>query len=90
MSKDETQISDAVRKILIEEWDPLGVNEIPEAQDEYDHYVGGVRRLLEAGADKTKLVGHFRHLEEIDMGIPYRDDKTRECVAEMLLRLTPG
>ncbi len=29
----------AIRKILMEEWDPIGVSDIPEAQDEYDSYI---------------------------------------------------
>lgn len=90
MPEDRMRIPEAVRKILIDEWDPLGVNEIPEARDEYDHYVGGVRSLLEGGADKTKLVSHLRRLEEVEMGSLYRDDTNRERVAEMLLQLTAG
>jgi hypothetical protein len=31
-----------IRRVLMERWDPIGVNGIPEAQDEYDSYIGGV------------------------------------------------
>ena len=35
-----------IRKILFQDWDPIGVSHIPEAQDEYDSYVGGVYSRL--------------------------------------------
>ena len=28
-----------VKNILMQDWDPIGVQAIPEAQDEYDSYV---------------------------------------------------
>jgi hypothetical protein len=31
---------------LLKEWDPIGVGQIPEAQDEYDSYVPDVYKLL--------------------------------------------
>jgi hypothetical protein len=38
-------IQESIREILLRDWDPIGVNDVPEAQDEYDSYVGGVYRL---------------------------------------------
>lgn len=35
-----------IRKILLTEWDPIGVSGIPEAQDEYDAYADTVFRML--------------------------------------------
>jgi hypothetical protein len=32
------EYDNAIRKILMDEWDPVVVNHIPEAQDEYDFY----------------------------------------------------
>ena len=31
-----------IRGVLMAEWDPIGVSDIPEAADEYDSYIGGV------------------------------------------------
>lgn len=33
------QLQDAIAEILLREWDPIGVVDTPEAQDEYDSYV---------------------------------------------------
>jgi hypothetical protein len=29
-----------IRELFMREWDPIGVEDIPEAYDEYDNYVG--------------------------------------------------
>ena len=34
-----------VQAILLEEWDPIGVREVPQAQDEYDAYVGSIATM---------------------------------------------
>jgi len=37
---------DAIRQILLKEWDPIGVREIEGAQDEYNRYAGLIYKLL--------------------------------------------
>jgi len=36
----------AIRHVLMDVWDPIGVKDEPNAQDEYDGYLGGVYELL--------------------------------------------
>jgi hypothetical protein len=36
------KIQESIRLVLLRDWDPIGVQDVPEAQDEYDSYVGGV------------------------------------------------
>jgi hypothetical protein len=36
----------SIKDVLLNEWDPIGVAAIPEAQDEYDAYVPTIYRLL--------------------------------------------
>jgi hypothetical protein len=38
----------AIRRILMSEWDPIGVNDTPEAADEYDGYIGPVLEAFPA------------------------------------------
>jgi hypothetical protein len=40
------EIQDHIRAILLADWDPIGVAEMPKAADEYDAYIGGIYRLL--------------------------------------------
>jgi len=59
------QIQDQIRSILMRDWDPIGVGEIPEAWDEYDGYIGGIYRLLYSRASVEEVA---LHLHEIVIG----------------------
>lgn len=64
----------AIHDVLIEEWDPIGVNDVAEAQDEYDDYIPGVYRLIKEGADDSIVAGHLENIEPLWMGLqPHRD-----------------
>jgi hypothetical protein len=39
-----------IRRVFLQVWDPIGVREEPNAQDEYDGYLGNVYELLIAGS----------------------------------------
>lgn len=47
------------------EWDPIGVNDTPEAAEEYDLYIGGVYRLLAEGSSEA---GMYIFLRDIEIG----------------------
>ena len=67
------QIQDDIRAVLLRAWDPIGINDVPEAQDEYDSYVGGVYRLLASGASEDQLIEHLRRIETTSMGLSVPD-----------------
>jgi hypothetical protein len=73
-----------VRIALWRDWDPIGVNDTPEAQDEYDSYVGGVCSLLISGADAFKLRQHLAQIETVNMGLSapcsHLDDVVRKLL----------
>ena len=62
------EIQDSIREVLIRDWDPIHVEGIPEAQDEYDAYVGGVYHLLASGASEFAIAGHLASVERESMG----------------------
>jgi hypothetical protein len=64
-----TEIQQAIREALMQDWDPIGVADVPEAQDEYDSYVGPVYRLLVSGASDTELVDYLYTTETDTMGL---------------------
>lgn len=74
-----------VRVCLLQDWDPIGVRELPEAADEYDSYVGGVCSLLNSGADAYKLRHHLAHIETVGMGLSapcsHLDDVVQKLLA---------
>jgi hypothetical protein len=58
-----------IHEILIRDWDPIGVGECPEAQDEYDSYILVILRLLLEGADERKIADHLENLATVSMGM---------------------
>ena len=62
-------IQQAISEVLLTEWDPIGVSDVPEAADEYDRYVGGVYRLIVSGATRESLAQHLGEIESKDMGL---------------------
>ena len=67
--KRAAEIQQAIRQALMDHWDPIGVSDIPEAQDEYDSYVGPVYRLLASGASDRMLTDYLYKTETETMGL---------------------
>jgi len=57
------EVRSKIRAILMAEWDPIGVNDVPEAADEYDSYIGGLYELLVQRASEEKICAYQRHIE---------------------------
>ncbi len=79
-------IQEQIRQILLNDWDPIGIRDVPEAQDEYDSYVGGVYRLLADGAAAVEVAKHLARIEGEQMGLPSSAD-VRLSVATKLCGL---
>ena len=62
--RDDGQAFDAVRSILIETWDPLGVNGAPVAAGEYNRQVMVVVEMLEAGRERADIAEFLQRSEE--------------------------
>jgi hypothetical protein len=69
---DQKTNRDIIRKIMLTEWDPIGVSDIPAAQDEYDVYADTVTGML---ANQTASIDAIaQYLFEIateHMGLSY-------------------
>ena len=74
----------AIRLALLKEWDPIGVGDIPEAQDEYDSYVYHIYGLLIRRRPKQEIVDYLWELETEQMGLPGNWQRA-EWFAERLL-----
>jgi hypothetical protein len=76
-----------VRDILFQDWDPIGVNDQPLCQNEYDSYAPSICRLLREGANEDKLVNHLERLQKTSMGLSVTDAERDRKVASRLLSL---
>jgi hypothetical protein len=44
-----------IRHVLLDVWDPIGIKDEPNAQDEYDGYLGEIFALLSDGSTDEQL-----------------------------------
>jgi|SRR5437773_9775711 len=88
-SKEERarEIQRSIAEVLLRNWDPIGVGDVPQAQDEYDAYVGGVYSLLASGATARQVAEHLARVEADQLGFGDTDPKMLIPVAEKLLKL---
>jgi hypothetical protein len=64
------EIEDAIRQVLMRDWDPIGIADEPACADEYDSYIGGVYHLLASGADEARIASHLATVQTEMMGLP--------------------
>jgi hypothetical protein len=68
-----------VRRLLMHEWDPIGVRDWPEAADEYDSYVGVVGRMLHDGGTAPEIERYLTGVREEHMGLgPSAEGRERD------------
>ena len=86
--KKAAEIQDSIRQILYHDWNPIGFSGLP--QDEYDHYIAPVYRILAEGRSEQELVEFlFRTGEDIlgSPGTTAPDYEPMRPVARRLLAL---
>jgi hypothetical protein len=73
-----------MRHILLDTWDPIGVKDAQNAQDEYDSYIGKLYDLLASGAPDSDLVDYLFWAVHEHMGL---DASKREDMLPTLAEL---
>ena len=58
-----------IRHVLLSVWDPIGIKDEPNAQDEYDSYLGGVYELLVSGASDERIAVRLWQIVTEEMGL---------------------
>lgn len=76
----------AIKDVLLKEWDPIGVQAIPEAQDEYDAYVSAVYSMLVTRKPVSEVFKYLLWLETEPMGLT-ADRQRTQSIAEKLVQL---
>ena len=78
-------IAEAIRQVLIRDWDPIGVMDDPEwPRDEYDSYIGEIYRYLSRGESAEFIARHLCYIEEKLMGLNRVPESHRLAVAVKL------
>jgi len=82
--KKDTALYRRCDEVLHYHWDPIGVNDIPEARNEYENYLPALFTLLKSGADKAKIAAYLERIQTVEIGLYTNLSKNIE-VAELLL-----
>lgn len=75
-----------IKAVLLEDWDPIGIRAISEAQDEYDGYVPTIYSMLISRKPLSEVYEYLLWLEGEHMRLSVDRQKTRH-VAEKLVSL---
>jgi hypothetical protein len=80
----------AIRDVLSEKWDPIGLRGVVKAQDEYDSYIMPLYTLLRQRSSETQIVEHLYVLETRHMGLTRADRHRLQSIARELLSIDVG
>jgi hypothetical protein len=75
-----------VKDVLLQEWDPIGICDYPEAEDEYDSYVPHVSQMLRERKSTDALYAYLRWLEVEHICLDGDEAHTRR-IADRLMDL---
>jgi hypothetical protein len=89
MSEVRKRITAEVRRILLGDWDPIGVQDLPEeyrraATDEYDSYISAIVGMLSADRSQREIADFLYDTEIRDMG-GRRDRSAADAAAAKLV-----
>jgi hypothetical protein len=77
----------AIRKILLEEWDPIGVTQFGGPSDEYDSYIGPIFTCLSKNPSSLVVAELLRKIETERMELDSPNADHLLPVAESLLKV---
>jgi hypothetical protein len=69
-----------IRHVLMDVWDPIGIKYEPNAQDEYDGYLGGVYELLVGKASDEQIQDHLWRIVTERMALSAKKDDMADTV----------
>jgi hypothetical protein len=72
-----------IRRVLLTVWDPIGIRDESNAQDEYDGYLGGVFDLLTKGASDDHISEHLLQIVKDPMGLPAKKEDMQGTVSAL-------
>ncbi len=77
-----------IRQVLMNEWDPIGINNEPNATDEYDGYIPQIYVMLTRGDSVNQLQEHLFTIVRDLMGMsPPATLEHMRSAAEALRRI---
>jgi len=72
-----------IRHVFLDVWDPIGIKDEPNAQDEYDGYIGEVFELLVGKAPDESIEDYLLWAVNDHMGLSAPRSAMKETVAAL-------
>lgn len=82
------RIRGQIRRVLLDVWDPIGVKDVPTAQDEYDSYLGDIYELLVTPASDTKVAKYLYRVVHDHMSLESADLSDMESTVKALKEIS--
>jgi hypothetical protein len=76
-------VNKLINELLLKKWDPIGICDMPEASDEYSHYVPKIYGIIQRSTSSRELFEYLWELETQHMGLKGNRSET-EQFAEFL------
>lgn len=73
-----------IREALMEDWDPIGVRGIPEAQDEYDGCVPTIYKMLIRREPRHEISDYLWRVETEDMTLIGNGPAIAKCTDRIM------
>ena len=70
-----------IQRILLHEWDPIGVADSPDAADEYDSYAFQIFTMLKSRAAEADIARYLDRVQSEHMALPPTPDHNRRIAA---------
>jgi hypothetical protein len=84
---DSQRTDDAIRTILLQDWDPHNASRNESARGTYDDYLKSLQSLIESGATEDQIIQYLHEREQETMCFPSLGTERLRRVAQKLLRL---
>jgi len=71
LSKQESRrVRVEIRHVLMKDWDPIGISNVPACADEYDTYIGHIYLILAEGGSDDRIKDYLRWVVRERMELP--------------------
>lgn len=77
-------LQDAVKGILLREWDPIGIGEEDTAKDEYDSYVTKIFALIAQRRSVEEVINFLLRAETEQMGLQADVERARRVAGRLI------
>ncbi len=79
------ELRSKIKEILLYEWDPIGIKDSPDAQDEYDTYIDTLYSYVITKSDFKVILNYLRYIQEKVMGLDVDEEKLRKIAQKLWL-----